>query len=321
MGEFADGLAFALRGATDVDAVARRVLRELVALPGVSRVGIALNEGGGRRLRFLSSDDSEGATPAWSHIDAYDDVPLTTVVRTGEPVVGDLDALGGRFAALVEWQRRAGTRALAALPLLGGGAPIGGLVVYFDRPQDFAPSQRGLLDAVARRTSEAIRRVRAVTGRAPAEAAAEVPGVSTATPRSGAILLEGDPRAAGAARHFLRGLLEEWQVEGDQLDTAELCLSELVTNAVIHAGTSSELTVSLEEGLLTVVVRDLGGSSRPAEATVHLVEDDDPLRVFGRGLQLVDALADRWGSESDATGTTSWFVLALGADPHSARVG
>ena len=40
-------------------------------------------------------------------------------------------------------------------------------------------------------------------------------------------------------------------------------------------------------------------------------EDDDPLRVFGRGLVLVDALADSWGSEADVTGTTSWFVLEL----------
>lgn len=83
---------------------------------------------------------------------------------------------------------------------------------------------------------------------------------------------------------------------------------------MIHAGTSSELTLNLEGEVLTVVVRDLGGSTRPGDvdSTVHLSEDEDPLRVFGRGLVLVDALAARWGSEADATGTTSWFVLELG---------
>ncbi|HYF71606.1 MAG TPA: GAF domain-containing protein, partial [Nocardioides sp.] len=136
MGEFGNGplgalshLDSELESATDVDAVARAVLQDLEALPGVSRVGLALSEGGGRRLRFLPSVDA-----TWCHIDAYDDVPLTRVVRTGEPVLGGLDDFGGRYAGLVERQREAGTRALAALPLPGTSAPIGGLIVYFDQP-------------------------------------------------------------------------------------------------------------------------------------------------------------------------------------------
>ena len=62
------------------------------------------------------------------------------------------------------------------------------------------------------------------------------------------LVLEDDPRAPGVARRFLRTQLAEWEVGGDLLDTAELCLSELVTNAVIHAGTSSVLTLSLDDG-------------------------------------------------------------------------
>ena len=92
------------------------------------------------------------------------------------------------------------------------------------------------------------------------------------------------------------------------LDTAELCLSELVTNAILHAGTESLLTVSLERGVLHVEVRDRG-----ATPGIDLVDDDDPLRVFGRGLQLVDALADEWGAEHDDHGTRSWFDLEVAA--------
>ena len=77
-----------------------------------------------------------------------------------------------------------------------------------------------------------------------------------------------------------------------------------------HAGTDSVLTVSLVDGSLTVQVRDRGPGSA---ADVELVDDEDPMRVFGRGLQLVDALADRWGSEQDADGTTSWFALDVGS--------
>ena len=67
--------------------VARSLLADLVALPGVGRVGFALTEGGGRRLRFTASDRSDDARVDWCHIDAYDDVPLTSVVRTGVPVL------------------------------------------------------------------------------------------------------------------------------------------------------------------------------------------------------------------------------------------
>ena len=49
----------------------------------------------------------------------------------------------------------------------------------------------------------------------------------------------------------------------------------------------------------------------------QVVEDDDPMRVFGRGLVLVDALSDSWGSVRDAVGTTSWFVLDLPDDARS----
>ena len=98
----------------------------------------------------------------------------------------------------------------------------------------------------------------------------------------------------------------------------------MVTNVVMHARTSSELTVHLEDAVLTVVVRDLGGSSRAGDPamTVGLGEGEDPLRVSGRGLMLVDAMADRWGSEADASGTTAWFALELGSvGDHSSRTG
>lgn len=304
-------LGFALRNAADVDEIASSLLADLVTLPDVTRVGLALSEGAGRRLRFVASDGPDGEL-AWCHIDAYDDVPLTTVVRTGEPVLGSLHELGDRYRDHVAKHRELGTRAVACWPLPGHGAPLGGLVVYYAAEQAFGEAQRRLLEAAARWTAEAVRRVRTPGERGPDDEAPAHPAGEGRGLRAD-VRLEGDPRASRVARHFLRDRLAEWQVGGGVVDTALLCLSELVTNAVLHAGTDSQLTVLLEGGELTVVVRDQGGPSRSAGRApiVALSADDDPLPVFGRGLTLVDALADRWGTEHHTSGTTAWFVLGI----------
>jgi anti-sigma regulatory factor (Ser/Thr protein kinase) len=304
-------LGFALGSADGVNAIACSLLTDLLALPGVHRVGFALSEGGGRRLRCVSSDSLAEDELDWFLIDAYDDVPLTRVVRTGEPVLGSMDDLQRQFRDVVARQRDEGTEAMAVWPLPGNGSPMGGIVLFYDTPQAFPDTHRGLLEAAARNASEAVRRVRGG-----ASSDGDEPWSSSDDDDDGeraSVLLSSDPRSVGIARGFLRETLAEWDVDEDPIDTAQLCLSELVTNVVMHAGTTCELTVRLEDETLTVVVRDLGGAAeRPGDyAPVELGEDEDPLQVAGRGLMLVDALADRWASEHDVTGTTAWFALDL----------
>jgi len=127
--------------------------------------------------------------------------------------------------------------------------------------------------------------------------------------RTASTAVEGDPRAARTARQFLRRELAAWEVESELVDVAVLCLSELVANAVTHAGTASDLRVVLDGPTLTLVVRDQGGVDEVAAPDA----DRDPLRPRGRGLQVVDALAHRWGAERDETGTTVWVELDRGA--------
>jgi len=290
--------------ASGIDEIAERLLTDLLAVPGVSRVGFALSEGGGRRLRFTASDRSgESGGVDWCHIDAYDDVPLTSVVRTGESVMGDRGALDPRFDRFVAAQP-VEVRALAAVPLPGIGSPIGGFIVFLDEEWAFDETQRRLLEATARRAADAVRRVR-VAG---PESLEEEPGTDDDS-RAARLMLDEDPRSASAARRFLREFLGGSGVSEDVGATAELCLSELVTNAIVHAGTRFELRANLDT-TLTVSVRDRGGPAPDAAPD----DDPDPLRVHGRGLTLVAALADRWGSERDAVGTTVWFSLELDAD-------
>ncbi len=289
-----------------LDAVVLSALATLADLPGVARVGIALTEGGGRRLQFAASDRDPTADGRidWCLIDAYDDVPLTAVVRTGEPVVGGLASLAGHFADLVERQRREGVAALAALPLLVAGAPIGGMVLFYDVPQAFADPQRAELgrraDALAleaRRAQTTLPRPRHAGGAEPAEGTWSV-----------RVDVEADARGVALARRLIRRRLSEWGLVDDVVDDAVLCVSELVTNAVIHTSSPSDVQATLDGSVLTVTVRDQGAGGGE---TRH-VRRDEPLAVHGRGLQLVEALSSRWGSELDDTGTTVWFMLEVG---------
>jgi len=117
--------------------------------------------------------------------------------------------------------------------------------------------------------------------------------------------LPPDATAPGVARQFLRSRLGEWGVDEDTVEAALLCVSELVTNAVIHTGTGSELTTQVEDAFVTVLVRDGGGSG-----TVHLpAPSSEPLTVSGRGLSLVDAVASAWAAEHGTDGTTVWFEI------------
>lgn len=310
-------LDVALAAAGEVDHAAHALLDDLASLPGVRRVGVALAEGGGRRLRFTAVAGPEVPDRLeWCHIDAYDDVPLTRVVRTGEPVSGSLDELEPLYAGLVQRERSEGTCAVAAVPLPGTGSPIGGLVVFLARPDHVPGPLLALLEAAAGRTSDAVHRIRAQHTRDLAAELADTEAEADARAQVAALRLPPDPRAPGRARRFLRQELDRWQVAADVVDTAQLCLSEVVTNAVNHAHTVADVRLSLLDDVLTVLVRDHGGAGDAVAPAP--VDVDDPLAVWGRGLALVDALAERWGSERDAVGTTVWFALPVGEAPDRA---
>ena len=202
------------------------------------------------------------------------------------------------------------SRALAAVPLPGIGSPIGGLIVFLEEDWAFDDAQRGLLEATARRAADAVRRIR-VGSHDLHEDDPDADRRRTPGPPGSCWRTTRAPPAT--ARRFLREFLQRAEVSDDVAATAELCLSELVTNAIVHAGGRSELRATLDTAL-TVSVRDHGGQAPDAAPD----DDPDPLRVHGRGLQLVEALADRWGSERDALGTSVWFALELDEEARSA---
>ena len=130
-------------------------------------------------------------------------------------------------------------------------------------------------------------------------------GAARAGVLSASVRLPADNLAPRIARRFVRETLGEWETEAETSEAAELCVSELVTNAVIHTGTSAELVAHLDEQFLTMLVRDGGVDGAVEQPPAH----EDPMTISGRGLTLVDAVATAWAAEHGADGTTVWFEI------------
>jgi CheY-like chemotaxis protein len=108
------------------------------------------------------------------------------------------------------------------------------------------------------------------------------------------IELDATVESAREARSFVRETLRSWGVD-EPMDDALLGVSELVSNAVVHAGSRCELRLGLSPLVVRVEVLDGGGGT------------PDPLppsrtRPHGRGLNLIDAVANAWGVDPQQSG-------------------
>jgi len=111
------------------------------------------------------------------------------------------------------------------------------------------------------------------------------------------------PRAASAARarEFATGQCRQWGM-ASLCDDIALVVTELVANAVRHAGTDIEISVTHLSKGVRLEVRD--GSTRPLRPRAALSSDEG-----GRGLLLVDALSTRYGVLGEPDGKRVWVEL------------
>ncbi|MFF8640434.1 SpoIIE family protein phosphatase [Streptomyces sp. NPDC015345] len=118
-------------------------------------------------------------------------------------------------------------------------------------------------------------------------------------------------RSVATARSFVRDTLQGWGFS-DIIDDAVVLTSELVTNAVVHAGTAADVLCLRSEDAVRIEVSD-----RYPEREIPLQQSSvnmgSPDREGGRGLQLCAALATRWGVDYTPTHKLVWFQLDL---PH-----
>ncbi|GAA2561892.1 MULTISPECIES: SpoIIE family protein phosphatase [Streptomyces] len=115
------------------------------------------------------------------------------------------------------------------------------------------------------------------------------------------------PQSVAEARRFVRAALDG--VAPDVVDTAQLLVSELVTNAVLHARTEVEVSAHVEENTVRVRV----GDRRPDRGLVP--QKCSPYAGTGQGLALVEQLASRHGVAVGEAGKTVWFELRPEAAP------
>ncbi|HEV2890658.1 MAG TPA: ATP-binding protein [Frankiaceae bacterium] len=128
----------------------------------------------------------------------------------------------------------------------------------------------------------------------------------TTPERSGDLVLPATATSPSRARAFVGEWLTAWGLADDVHDVL-LAVSELVTNGLLHARTTMTLRV-LRTGSDTVRLEVSDGSVAPPRGRRFTVESGT-----GRGLRLLDSIAEEWGVSTHDGGKTVWCVVRTGA--------
>lgn len=130
-----------------------------------------------------------------------------------------------------------------------------------------------------------------------------------------------DPAEVGRARRWARSRLAGCGIEADEplAETLILLVSELVTNAVVHTGCPAVLRLSLPDVVTESATVRLEVADTSCKAPVPRCADGD--ETGGRGLALVDGLADRWGWSAEGTGKRIWCEIDRDSEPREIACG
>ncbi|MEU0587376.1 ATP-binding protein [Streptomyces sp. NPDC006132] len=118
------------------------------------------------------------------------------------------------------------------------------------------------------------------------------------------ITFVAEPAEVAALRRIMRLHLGIWGLQ-DVSDEAELCVSELASNVITHvgAGTPATLAVAMQGTHLRIEMHD------PDTRALPILQDAGADSEGGRGMALIDAVADRWGVQIDAGRKVAWCEL------------
>ncbi|WP_372463507.1 ATP-binding SpoIIE family protein phosphatase [Streptomyces spinosus] len=129
-------------------------------------------------------------------------------------------------------------------------------------------------------------------------------------PRVGSLHIQRrDLLGVRAARAFVHDRLGSWGLE-EMSEPLELVVSEIVTNALIHAGSDVDVRLRAFDDHLRLEVRD-SDSNPPIPSSLSLGEEENAEAEHGRGLLIVEALADTWNSSPNGQGKTVSLTLPI----------
>jgi anti-sigma regulatory factor (Ser/Thr protein kinase) len=120
-----------------------------------------------------------------------------------------------------------------------------------------------------------------------------------------------DLEASALARHWVARLLQRWELNV-LVDRALLLTSELVANAVVHARSGPLVTLTVDDGAVEIGVTDREPLTLPGRLHAEPGERPDHRALMaegGRGIVLVDAVADEWGVLGLEEGKQVWVRL------------
>lgn len=190
-----------------------------------------------------------------------------------------------------------GMDGLAALPRLHDVAPGARIVVLSSLEEADAEGHLQSLGAIGY-LDKTLQPAQLVESLAAMAGALQVVEEALAEARS---RLANEVESAGSARRFVETTLSEWDWH-DDLEVVKLLVSELVTNAVVHADSDAEVVVQLTPSTLHVEVLD---SSFEMPVLRRAAEGD----TSGRGLALVETFASAWGVRPLPHGKSVWFEV------------
>lgn len=230
---------------------------------------------------------------------ALEDEPtLTVVAEASDPAGGVGEAERTQPDLILLDCVIPGADPVGAIALFRAAAPDAGVVLLSPYPQEETASLSeagGVMAVMGRNTPATMMASELVV-------LAGLVGTIQEVVHEACQTLVADLRSAGDARRFARDHLADG-IDADPFDTLTLLTSELVTNAVVHARSELEVTLRLTGRSARVEVTD--GSDLAPE-----IGDPDDEATSGRGLQLVNRLARRWGIRHlPGGGKTVWFEV------------
>lgn len=136
-------------------------------------------------------------------------------------------------------------------------------------------------------------------------ALAHVCGLHSAVVGDASRRFDNDGQSARGARRFVTDTLGRWGHDDNVLDDAAMVVTELVTNALVHARSATTVAVSSRPGTVRIEVAD-------ASPVAPVPRERHATTASGRGIALVAAIAERWGAEPAPDGKVVWVELREG---------